>query len=131
QGGELPAPREIWLHRRGDLLHQQRVLGDGEGMVSHRLAVPARHAGKAVGDVLDLDVLRRGIEQVEPPPRQHPLPGARRTGCRIDARSRALLAHARPRSTGALKRRCSSAQASWRWQLTRWSLTMPVACMKA
>ena len=42
------------------------------------LAVPARHPGEAVGDVLDLDVERGGIEQVEPAARQHALPGARR-----------------------------------------------------
>jgi hypothetical protein len=30
-----------------------------------------------VGDVLDLDVHGRGVEQVEPPPGEHPLPGSR------------------------------------------------------
>jgi hypothetical protein len=30
-----------------------------------------------VRDVLDLDVERGGVEQVEPPPRQHALPGAK------------------------------------------------------
>jgi hypothetical protein len=42
-----------------------------------RLAVPARHPGKPVGDVLDLDVERRGVEEIEPAARQHALPGAR------------------------------------------------------
>ncbi len=46
-------------------------------MLADGLAVPAGHAGQAVGDVLDLDVQRRGVEQVEPAARQHALPGAR------------------------------------------------------
>ena len=41
------------------------------------LPVPARDAGEPVRDVLDLDVERRGVEQIEPAPRQHALPGAR------------------------------------------------------
>ena len=40
------------------------------------LPVPARDARQAMGDVGDLDIERRGVEQIEPPPRQHPLPGA-------------------------------------------------------
>ena len=44
------------------------------------LAVPARDAGEAVGDVLDLDVERRGIEEVEAAAGQHALPGAGRGG---------------------------------------------------
>jgi hypothetical protein len=47
-------------------------------MGAARLAVPAGDAGEAMGDVLDLDVERRGVEQVEPAARQHALPGARR-----------------------------------------------------
>ena len=43
-----------------------------------RLPVPARDAGEPMGDVLDLDVERRGVEEVEPAPGEHPLPGARR-----------------------------------------------------
>src|ERR1700739_3396562 len=60
-----------------DLLHHKTVLRDRERVLADRLAVPARHARQAVGDVLDLDVERRGIEQVEPAARQTPLPGAR------------------------------------------------------
>ena len=30
-----------------------------------------------MGDVLDLDIERRGFEQIEPAPAQHALPGAR------------------------------------------------------
>ena len=56
-----------------------RVLGDGKGVLAHRLPVPARHPGQAVGDVLDLDVERGGVQQVEPAAGKHALPGARRT----------------------------------------------------
>ena len=42
----------------GDLLDHHRMLGDREGVVADGLAVPARDAGQAVGDVLDLDVER-------------------------------------------------------------------------
>ena len=47
-------------------------------MLAAGLAVPAGDEGEAVGDVLDLDVERRGVEQVEPAPREHPLPRPRR-----------------------------------------------------
>ena len=59
----------------GDRLDQQRVLRDGEGMGAPRLPVPAGDAGKAVGDVLDLDVEGRGVEQVQATAGQHALPG--------------------------------------------------------
>ena len=64
-----------------DRLDQQRVLRDREDMRAHGLAVPARDAGEPVRDVLDLDVERRGIEQVEPAARQHALPGAADGSC--------------------------------------------------
>ena len=51
---------------REDLLDQQRMLGHRIGMLAPRLPVPARDEGEAVGDVLDLDVERRRVEQVEP-----------------------------------------------------------------
>ena len=47
-----------------DQLGEQRVLGDGENMRPRGLPVPARDAGEPVGDVLDLDVERGGVEQV-------------------------------------------------------------------
>jgi hypothetical protein len=53
------------------------MLGDGESVLALGLAVPARDAGQAVRNVLDFDVQRRRIEQVEPAAAQHPLPGAR------------------------------------------------------
>ena len=57
-------------------IDQQRVLRDREDVRAVGLAVPARDAGEPVRDVLDLDVKRRGVEQVEPAARQHALPGA-------------------------------------------------------
>jgi hypothetical protein len=59
-----------------DQFREERMLGDGENVGTFRLAVPARHARKPVGDVLDLDIERGGIEQIKPAPRQHALPGA-------------------------------------------------------
>ena len=67
------------MRRAEDLLDQQRVLGDREGVVADGLAVPAGDAGKPVRDVGDLDVERRGVEQIEPAAGQHALPGARRS----------------------------------------------------
>jgi hypothetical protein len=45
-------------------------------VIAFRLSVPAGNTGKPVGNVVDLDIERRGVEQVEPPPAQHALPGA-------------------------------------------------------
>ena len=56
--------------------HQQRVLRHREDMRAAGLPVPARDARQAMGDIGDLDIERRGVEQIEPPSRQHPLPGA-------------------------------------------------------
>ena len=57
-----------------DLADEQRVLRHRKNVLAHGLAVPACDPGEAVGDVLDFDVERRGVEQVEPASRQHPLP---------------------------------------------------------
>jgi hypothetical protein len=51
------------------------VLGDGKDVGAFGLSVPARHAGEAMRDILALDVERRGVQQIEPPPGQHSLPG--------------------------------------------------------
>ena len=178
-------------------LDQQRVLGDREDMRAVGLAVPARDAGEPVRDVVDLDVERGGVEQIEPAARQHALPGAEtgRLRWRQPPASFRLAAHARatcqPRLNTRLVRHgvaaCCSLppcgggmgrgvkaisalrlgypppdrsqaglrtvdlplkgggearkdaslalaellHASWRWHFTRWSLTMPTACMKA
>ena len=55
---------------------QQRVLGHRKNVPAVGLAVPARHPGEAVGDVVELDVKGRGVEQIEPAARQHALPGS-------------------------------------------------------
>ena len=54
-------------------------------MVAAGLAVPARDAGEPMRDVGDLDVERRGVEQVEPAAGQHALPGARRSAGLVGA----------------------------------------------
>src|ERR1039457_6873973 len=115
QAGTGIEPRRLGARQR---LDQQDGRGDRENMRALRLPLPARHAREPVRDVVDLDVERRGVEQIEPPPRQHALPGARR----CLSRSFARLAH---------WRLVNLAQAAWRWHMTRWSLTMPTACMKA
>ncbi len=61
-----------------DRIDEQRMLRDREGVDAGGLAVPARDAGEAAGDVVDLDIERRGIEEVEPASGQHALPGAGR-----------------------------------------------------
>ena len=92
----------------GDLLDQQRVLRDREDVGPDGLAVPAGNAGKHVRDVLDLDVERRGVEQVETAAGQHALPGAKRRGG-YD-RSRA--------GRHRVQRPASAANGACRWQLT-------------
>ena len=77
QGRQPPSRFDVGLDVGDDLLDHHRVLGHGEGVLAHRLAVPAGHAGEAVGDVLDLDVHRRGVQQVEPAARKHALPRPR------------------------------------------------------
>ena len=52
------------------------MLRDREDMRADGLAVPARDAREPMRDVLDLDVERGRIEQIEPAARQHALPGA-------------------------------------------------------
>ncbi len=60
----------FYAHDRQDefrkLLHQQAVLGHREAVLAHRLAVPAGDARQAVGDVLDLDVERGGVQKIQP-----------------------------------------------------------------
>src|SRR5262249_41465072 len=60
-----------------NLLGQQSVLRYREDVVAVGLSVPARHTGEAVGNILDLDVQRRRIEEIEPAARQHALPRPR------------------------------------------------------
>src|SRR5262249_31435967 len=104
-----------------DGFNQERMLGDREDVRALGLPVPAGDAREPMGDVRDLHVERRGVEQVEPPSGQHALPSAKRRGG-YD-RSRA--------GRHRVQRPAKAAKGACRWQLTRWSLTMPVACMKA
>jgi hypothetical protein len=102
----------------GDRLDQQAMLRNREGMRAACLAVPAGDARKAMGDVLDLDIERRGVEQIEPPAREHALPGARRSG-RFGHQAVGRVSRAR------------AAHSCQRKQPVRWSLTMPQACITA
>ena len=53
-------------------------LSGGKGVLALGLSIPTGDTGEAVGDVLNLDVERGRIEQVETASGQHALPGARR-----------------------------------------------------
>src|SRR5262245_54633679 len=68
---------ELGLELGGDAFDKETVLRHRESMRAARLSVPARDARKSMRDVFDLDVERRGVEQVEPASAQHALPGAR------------------------------------------------------
>ena len=48
---------------------QHAMLRHGEDVRALGLAVPARDARQSMRDVFQLDVERRGVEQIEPPPR--------------------------------------------------------------
>ena len=107
--------------RARDGLDQERMLGHRVDVRAPGLAVPARHAREPVRDVGDLDVERGRIEQIEPAPGQHALPSAECLGGHCRSR---LCRH-------RAQRPASAASGACRWQLTTWSLTIPVACMKA
>ena len=66
---------EAWPESPCDPLHEKRVFRNGKCPVPRGLPVPARHAGETMGNVLDLDVEGRRIEQIEPSAAQHTLPG--------------------------------------------------------
>ena len=56
---------------------QQRVLRHRKDVSAVGLSVPARDPRQSVRDVLDRDIRRRGVQQVETAARQHALPGSR------------------------------------------------------
>ena len=67
-------------------LNQQGVLSNGEDVRPLRLPIPAGNARQSVRYILQFDIKRGGVEQVEAPPREHALPCARpgfRTSCRL------------------------------------------------
>src|SRR5215470_14203661 len=63
-------PRGLGPRQR---LHQQGVLRDGKNVGSLGLPVPAGNAGQSVRDILQFEVERGGVEQIEAPPRKHAL----------------------------------------------------------
>src|SRR5215467_1164951 len=69
------------------------MLGHRKSVLAVGLPIPTGDASKPVGDVLDLDVERRRVEQVEPSPAQHALPRPRSGVCRnfIDHFSGAIV----------------------------------------
>ena len=48
-----------------NLLNNDGVLSNRKCMLSDRLTIPPRNAGKAMSDIIDLDVLRGGVEEIE------------------------------------------------------------------
>ena len=77
QGHQPRGPVQLPVDVGGDALHQHAMLRHREGMVALGLAIPPGHPRQPMGNVLDLDIKRRGVQQVEPPSRKHPLPGAK------------------------------------------------------
>ena len=67
---------EAGIRSAGAGFDQQGMLGDGKDRRATRLAVPAGDAGEAVGDIFDLDIERRRIEQIKTPTGEHALPCA-------------------------------------------------------
>ena len=57
-------------------LDQQRVLGNRVGKFANGLPIPAGDKGETMGDVLDLDIQGRGVEQIKPAAGKHALIGA-------------------------------------------------------
>jgi len=76
EGGKPGFPPELGSQLDDQALDQDAMLGDGKGVRAFGLSVPAGDTRQTMGDVLDLDVERRGIEQVQTPAAQHALPGA-------------------------------------------------------
>jgi len=78
QRRQAPSRRRGFSEVLDKRFHQHRMLRHREGPVAGRLAVPARQARQPVGDILDFDVERRGLQQIEPPAAEHPLPRTHR-----------------------------------------------------
>ena len=108
---ETTTGTDLRRQRLRDRVDQQRVLGHRIGVSAHSLAIPACDTRQAVGNVLDLDIKRRRIGEIEPPTRDHALPG---TGVRrlfghpdrfqrdLEARRRSPMPAARVRECDAL-----------------------------
>ena len=101
QRGQPPAARQVRLHGGGDLLHRRRRLRQIERRPRHSRC---QRLAEAVGDVLYLDVLGRGIEQVEAAARQHALPAhPGRTGGSVRVLPLSVMRGLRRRLEGALQ----------------------------
>ena len=79
ENAEAACPIEARALAR-DGFDQERMLGHREDVRALGLPIPTGNAREPMRDVGDLDVERRGVEQVEPAPREHALPGAKRLG---------------------------------------------------
>ena len=55
---------------------QQTVLSHGKCRMAFGLTIPPRNACQAMRDILDLNIERGRIEEIEPAAAQHALPGA-------------------------------------------------------
>ncbi len=73
---KTPAAIEPRYARPRQRFDQEAVLRHRVDIGADGLSVPARDPRQAMRDVFKLDVERRGVEQIEPAARQHPLPGA-------------------------------------------------------
>ncbi len=63
--GREPEPLvQLGLKLRNDRLDEQTMLGNRESMFALGLSVPTGDASEPVGDILDLDIERRRVEQV-------------------------------------------------------------------
>ncbi len=77
QRREPPARGPARTDADADIVDEHAMLGHRKGVIAPGLPVPAGDAGKPMGNVRNLDVERRGVQKVEPPPAQHPLPRSR------------------------------------------------------
>src|SRR5690606_30303446 len=81
QRGEAPFGGPAGAKACAYIVHQHTMFGNRERMIAFRLPVPPRNTGKPMRNVVNLDVQRRWVEQVEPSPTQHALPGAWLLSC--------------------------------------------------
>jgi hypothetical protein len=79
QDCKSPLVIESWNFSPRQRFDEQLMRRDGKDVTALRLSVPARDAREAMRNVIDFDVERGGVEQIEASSGQHPLPRARRT----------------------------------------------------
>ena len=72
--GKAPAPVGTWSKQCEHFGNEDRMLGDRIREVADSLTVPAGNERQAVGNVFDLDIEWRRIEQVQSASREHSLP---------------------------------------------------------